>query len=311
VDIDARDQERESTALIVAASVGQTEAVEFLIAEGADLFYRNLDNETALDVARLSQHHPIVVILETAMQQAKAGTSVSPVPAEPDKPSGCEVWAEGDLFDAIKRGDDELVRQLLGQGADPGQRQDAMTALTVAAIWGHPQVATALLEAGVDVNAQNEDGGTALHGAVFFGRVDAVRVLMDYQVDVTISNDRGEKATDYVTRPFTKEIGGAVDFLAELITIDVRQNDVRKSLPEMASVLNVEGPQGLKNILLEDNDKLSRVFVEKLLSYALARRLTFRDREMLNLLYEQSADADYRLRDILLSIVSSEFFTRR
>jgi len=72
-----------------------------------------------------------------------------------------------------------------------------------------------------------------------------------------------------------------------------------------------EGPQGLKNILLEDNDKFSRVFVEKLLSYALARRLTFDDREMLNLLYEQSADADYRLRDILLSIVSSEFYTRR
>jgi hypothetical protein len=72
-----------------------------------------------------------------------------------------------------------------------------------------------------------------------------------------------------------------------------------------------EGPQGLKNILLEDHDKLSRVFVEKLLSYALARRLTFGDREMLNLLYEQSADAEYRLRDILLSIVSSELFTRR
>ena len=240
VDIDARDQERQSTALIVAASVGQTEAVEFLIAEGADLFYRNLDDTTALDVARLSQHHQIVVILEAAMQQAKAGTFESPAPAEPDNPDSCEVWAEGDLFDAIKRGDDELVGQLLEQGADPEQRQDTMTALTVAAIWGHPQVATALLDAGVDVNAQNEDGGTALHGAVFFGRVDVVRVLMDYQVDVTISNNRSEKATDYVTRPFTKELGGTVDFLAELISIDVRQNDVRKSLPKMASVLKVE-----------------------------------------------------------------------
>jgi hypothetical protein len=243
-DINARDQERESTALIVAASVGQREAVEFLIAEGADLFYRNLDNETALDTARFSQHHQIVEILETAMQQAKAGTSASPVPAEVDRPGSCEVWVEGDLFDAIKRGDDELVGQLLEQGTDPEQRQDAMTALTVAAIWGQPQVATVLLEAGADVNAQNEDGGTALHGAVFFGRVDAVRVLMDYQVDVTISNNRGEKATDYVTRPFTKELGGAVDYIAALMSIDVRQNDVRKSLAEMAAVLKVEAGVG-------------------------------------------------------------------
>ena len=45
VDIDARDQARQSTALIVAASAGETEAVEFLIAEGADLFYRNLDDD--------------------------------------------------------------------------------------------------------------------------------------------------------------------------------------------------------------------------------------------------------------------------
>ena len=72
-----------------------------------------------------------------------------------------------------------------------------------------------------------------------------------------------------------------------------------------------EGPQGLQNILLDDNDKFSRVFVENLLSYALARKLTFRDRENLDLIHAQAADADYRLRDILLSIVSSEYFTRR
>ena len=72
-----------------------------------------------------------------------------------------------------------------------------------------------------------------------------------------------------------------------------------------------EGPQGLKDILLEDRDKFSRAFVENMLSYAMARDLTFLDRENLNLLYAQSADTDLRLRDILLAIVSSEYFTRR
>ena len=72
-----------------------------------------------------------------------------------------------------------------------------------------------------------------------------------------------------------------------------------------------EGPQGLKSILLEDNEKFSRVFVESMLSYAMARQLTFRDRETLSVLHEQAADAEYRLRDILLSIVASEYFTRR
>jgi peptidoglycan/LPS O-acetylase OafA/YrhL len=243
-DINARDKVRQSTPLIVAAFFGQTKAVEFLITEGADLFCRNLDNATALDTARFAEHHQIAEILETAMQEAKAGTSESPVSSESDKPDSCEVWVEGNLFDAIKRGDNELVRQLLEQGADPEKRQDTMTALTYAAIWGQPQVATVLLETGADVNAKNEDGGTALHGAVFFGRVDVVRVLMNYQVDVMIRNDRGEKATDYVTGPFTKDLGGAVDFIATLMSIDVRQNNVRKSLPQMAAVLKVEAYAG-------------------------------------------------------------------
>jgi hypothetical protein len=72
-----------------------------------------------------------------------------------------------------------------------------------------------------------------------------------------------------------------------------------------------EGPQGLKTILMEDKGRFSRAFVENMLSYAMARQLTYIDRENLDQLYERSADADFRLRDILLAIVSSDYFMRR
>ena len=72
-----------------------------------------------------------------------------------------------------------------------------------------------------------------------------------------------------------------------------------------------EGPQGLKKILLEDKGKFSRAFVENMMSYAMARQLTYLDRETLDQLYDQSAATDFRLRDILLTIVSADFFTRR
>ena len=72
-----------------------------------------------------------------------------------------------------------------------------------------------------------------------------------------------------------------------------------------------EGPQGLKTILMEDKDRFSRAFVENMLSYAMARQLTFLDRENLEQLYEQSAMTDFKLRDILLAIVSSDYFIRR
>ena len=72
-----------------------------------------------------------------------------------------------------------------------------------------------------------------------------------------------------------------------------------------------EGPQGLKTILLEDQDEFQRVFVENIFSYAMARQITFQDRETLELLHEQASDNGFRLRDILLTIVASDCFTER
>ena len=72
-----------------------------------------------------------------------------------------------------------------------------------------------------------------------------------------------------------------------------------------------EGPQGLKAILMQDKERFSRSFLENILSYAMARELNFLDREHIEQLYEQSAKTNFKLRDLLLEIVSSDFFTRR
>ena len=72
-----------------------------------------------------------------------------------------------------------------------------------------------------------------------------------------------------------------------------------------------EGPQGLKTILIEDKERFFKAFVENMLSYAMARELNFPDRENIERLYKKSAKANFRLRDILLEIVSSDYFTRR
>ena len=72
-----------------------------------------------------------------------------------------------------------------------------------------------------------------------------------------------------------------------------------------------EGPQGLKTILMQDKERFSRSFLENMFSYAMARELNFLDREHIEQLYEQSAKTNFKLRDLLLEIVSSDFFTRR
>ena len=72
-----------------------------------------------------------------------------------------------------------------------------------------------------------------------------------------------------------------------------------------------EGPQGLKTILMQDKERFSKSFLENMLSYAMARELNFLDREQIEQLYEKSANTNFKLRDILLEIVSSDYFTRR
>ncbi|MDB4774251.1 DUF1585 domain-containing protein, partial [Akkermansiaceae bacterium] len=72
-----------------------------------------------------------------------------------------------------------------------------------------------------------------------------------------------------------------------------------------------EGPQGLKSILKEDKERFFKTFLESMLSYAMARELNFLDREHIEQLYKQSAKANFGLRDILLEIVSSDYFSRR
>lgn len=114
-------------------------------------------------------------------------------------------------------------------------------------------------------------------------------------------------------------IGRWRDEYTDVVNYGISQETDGKSsasFPVDASTVHMDGrsfkgPQGLKHILLEDSDKFSQMFTEKLLSYALARQLTFADRETLNSLHTQAADVDYRLRDIVLAIVSSEFFTGR
>ncbi|MDA7529113.1 DUF1585 domain-containing protein [Akkermansiaceae bacterium] len=54
-----------------------------------------------------------------------------------------------------------------------------------------------------------------------------------------------------------------------------------------------------------------KTFLESMLSYAMARELNFLDRENIEQLYKQSAKANFGLRDILLEIVSSDYFSRR
>ena len=66
-----------------------------------------------------------------------------------------------------------------------------------------------------------------------------------------------------------------------------------------------------KQLLLADRDKIARAFIEHLCTYALRRVLTIDDREDVQTIVEQAKKGQYRLKDIIRAVASSELLHKR
>ncbi len=73
----------------------------------------------------------------------------------------------------------------------------------------------------------------------------------------------------------------------------------------------IDGMEGLKRLMLEDKDKIARNLLTKLSEYAMGREMNYSDTEMINRLLEASKKNDYKLRDLMVSIIADESFTKR
>jgi hypothetical protein len=73
----------------------------------------------------------------------------------------------------------------------------------------------------------------------------------------------------------------------------------------------IAGIEGLKKLMLEDQDKIARNVLTKLSEYAMCRKMNYADSEMIHRLLEASKKNDYKLRDLMVSIIADESFTKR
>ena len=73
----------------------------------------------------------------------------------------------------------------------------------------------------------------------------------------------------------------------------------------------IDGMKGLKNLMLEDKDKIAKNLLTKLSEYALGKAMNYSDSEMIHRLLEISKKNDYKLRDLVVGIIADESFTNR
>ena len=74
---------------------------------------------------------------------------------------------------------------------------------------------------------------------------------------------------------------------------------------------SIEGLSGLRTLLLNPSDRFPRTVAEKLLAYAIGRRLDYYDRPAVRKIVRDAAASDYRWSSLILGIVNSPTFLMR
>lgn len=146
-----------------------------------------------------------------------------------------------DIHTAVITGNREALKQHIAAGSDINARDPfgGSSPLISAAVFGKPEEAKILIDAGADINFQNNDGSTALHTAAFFCRPEIVKMLLDAGADKTIRNKYGATAYESVIAPFN-DVKPAYDMMVTALGplgLKLDYAYVEKTRPEIAGML--------------------------------------------------------------------------
>lgn len=162
--------------------------------------------------------------------------------AETDSATASEVKAPAvDIHTAVVTDNLAALKQHIEAGTNLNERDPfgGSSPLISAAVFGKPDAARILIDAGADINFQNNDGSTALHTAAFFCHPDIVQMLLAKGVDKTIKNKYGATAYESVATPFGN-VKSAYDMMGKVLGpmgLKLDYAYIEKTRPEIAAVL--------------------------------------------------------------------------
>lgn len=150
--------------LFDAAHAGDTANVRQLLAQGAEVNWRNVGGWSPLMIAAAERH------AETVAALLEGGAD----------PNHRNHYGRTALMFAAGYGQTAIVERLLAGGADPNlvpTDSDGYTALAMAASRGHAAAVAALLKGGADAALRTRDGRTPADLARAGGHVEVLRLL--------------------------------------------------------------------------------------------------------------------------------------
>jgi ankyrin repeat protein len=164
-----------------------------------------------------------------------------------DKKAGSEATAETkvtpqvDIHTAVVTDNLEALKQHIAAGTNLNEKDPygGSSPLISASLFGKPEMAKLLIDAGADINFQNNDGATALHTSAFFCRPEIVKMLLDKGADKTIKNKFGATAYESVAGPFA-DVKSVYDMMGKMLApmgLNLDYPYIEKTRPEIATML--------------------------------------------------------------------------
>ncbi len=146
-----------------------------------------------------------------------------------------------DIHTAVITDNLDALKQHIEIGTNINERDPfgGSSPLISAAVFGKPDAARILIDAGADINFQNNDGATPLHTAAFFCRTEIVEMLLRKGADKTIRNNFGATAYESVSGSFN-EIKSAYDMMGKVLEpmgLKLDYAHIEKTRPEIAAML--------------------------------------------------------------------------
>ena len=80
---------------------------------------------------------------------------------------------------------------------------------------------------------------------------------------------------------------------------------------ELSDGTHINGPEGIKKFLLQEPERFTRCLTEKLMVYALGRRLSFADRDDVDRITQATLKRDLGFRELVQHVVASESLSNR
>lgn len=179
----------------------------------------------------------LILIITIACKKEESGKSENPAAPSQTTSEPPQV----DIHTAVVTGNLEALKQHIAAGTNINEKDPfgGSSPLISAAVFGKPDAARLLIDAGADLNFQNNDGSTALHTAAFFCRPEIVKMLLDKGADKSIKNKYNATAYNNVAGPFSdlKDAYAMMEKMLGPMGLKLDYAYIEKTRPEIAAML--------------------------------------------------------------------------